>query len=113
MSDAALGSSRATKEARILIDSRGSALAVSALRELELAGLAGQSGSGFVRFAGNPLPDLSELTDWVDLLWTSQATGETLLHQAMVHPIRWRGTPAASSLLDEHAARDRSALGLG
>jgi hypothetical protein len=90
MAVSAHGHPRATKDVDFLIDSRAVSAATSALEELGFSRLPAESGEGFMRFARHPLPQLPELTEWVDLLCASQPMGRSLLQQAAEHPIPWQ-----------------------
>lgn len=95
MAVSAHGYPRATKDVDFLIDSRDSDHATLALRELGFSRLPEASGEGFMRFVRHPLPELPELSEWVDLLCASQPTGRRLLQQATEHPIAWQDSSLA------------------
>jgi hypothetical protein len=48
-----------------------------------------------MRFVRHPLPELPELSEWVDLLCASRPTGRRLLQQATEHPIAWQDSSLA------------------
>jgi hypothetical protein len=95
MAVSAHGYPRATKDVDFLIDSRAVESASAALEELGFSRLPEASGEGFMRFVRHPLPELPELSEWVDLLCASRPTGRRLLQQATEHPIAWQDSSLA------------------
>lgn len=91
MAVAAHGLPRATKDIDFLIDMRDLDRARAALRSLGF-GSAGAGGAGFERFVRHPLPDLPEVSEWVDLLCARRDSGRTLLRLAAESPLRWEGS---------------------
>lgn len=46
---------------------------------------------GFVRYVRHPLPEVPEITEWVDLLLARQPIGRLLLMRAGNEPVLWQG----------------------
>jgi len=91
MAVAAHGLLRATKDVDFLVDAADSLLADAAMRGLGFAAPLESAGGSFKRYVRHPLPELPELTEWVDLLLVRQEIGRDLLRRAAAAPLHWQG----------------------